>query len=65
MNAQSDSLLAQAGRPIPAIALDRRLVRAIVATLVIGGYMAFGFAFGLGAEAYLLLGIPITRSDRS
>jgi membrane protease YdiL (CAAX protease family) len=27
---------------------------------VIGGYMALGFAFGLGAEAYLLVGIPIT-----
>jgi membrane protease YdiL (CAAX protease family) len=32
----------------------------VVATLVIGGYMALGFAFRLGAEAYLLLGIPIT-----
>jgi membrane protease YdiL (CAAX protease family) len=31
-----------------------------VATLVIGGYIALGFAFRLGAEAYLLLGIPIT-----
>lgn len=60
MNAHPDSLLAQAGRPIPAIALDRRLDRAIVATLVIGGYMALGFALGLGAEGYLLLGIPIT-----
>lgn len=43
-----------------AVGLDRRLARGIVATLVIGGYMALGFAFGLGAEAYLLLGIPIT-----
>ena len=31
-----------------------------MATLVIGAYMALGFAFRLGAEAYLLLGIPIT-----
>jgi membrane protease YdiL (CAAX protease family) len=34
----------------------------VVATLVIGGYMALGFAFRLGAEGYLLLGIPITIS---
>jgi len=27
---------------------------------MIGGYIALGLAFGLGAEAYLLLGIPIT-----
>ena len=60
MNAQPDSLLAQAGRPMRAIALDGRLARAGVATLVIGGYMALGAAFGLGAEAYLVLGIPIT-----
>jgi membrane protease YdiL (CAAX protease family) len=60
MNAQPDSLVAQAGRPIRAIALDGRLARAGVATLVIGGYMALGAAFGLGAEAYLVLGIPIT-----
>ncbi len=46
MNAPSDSRLAQVGRSIPAIAVDRRLARAIVATLVIGGYMALGFAFG-------------------
>jgi membrane protease YdiL (CAAX protease family) len=31
-----------------------------MATLVIGGYIAIGLAFRLGAEAYLLLGIPIT-----
>jgi len=60
MNIHSDSWRAQAARPIAAIALDGRLARAVVATLVIGGYMAFGFAFRLGAEAYLLLGIPIT-----
>ncbi len=45
---------------ITAGAVDRRLARAAIATLVIGGYIATGFAFRLGAEAYLLLGIPIT-----
>ncbi len=60
MNVPSDSLLAPVDRSIPATAVDRRLARAVVATLVIGGYMALGFAFGLSAEAYLLLGIPIT-----
>ena len=58
MNAHSGSL-SVAGLD-PAIAVDRRVARAAVATLVIGGYMALGFVFGLGAEAYLLLGIPFT-----
>jgi membrane protease YdiL (CAAX protease family) len=60
MNAHSGSLQASVARLNPATAVDRRLARAAVATLVIGGYMALGFAFRLGAEAYLLLGIPIT-----
>ena len=60
MNAAADRLLAQDRRWIPAVAVDRRLARAVVATLVIGGYMALGFAFRLSAEAYLLVGIPIT-----
>lgn len=60
MSARSESLQARDGRPVTAVGLDRRLARAVVATLVIGGYMALGFAFGLNAEAYLLLGIPIT-----
>ena len=60
MNAHSGSLQASVARLDPATAVDRRLARAAVATLIIGGYMALGFAFGLGAEAYLLLGIPIT-----
>lgn len=60
MNADPDRRRAQVVRPIAAIALDRRRARAVVATLVIGAYMALGFAFRLGAEAYLLLGIPIT-----
>ena len=58
MNAHSGSL-SVAGLD-PAIAVDRRVARAAVATLVIGGYMALGFVFGLGAEAYLLLGIPFS-----
>ena len=45
---------------IAGIAIDRRIGRAAVATLVIGGYMGLGFAFRLSAEAYLLVGIPLT-----
>ena len=60
MNAHSDSRHVQGSRPIPAIAFDGRMARATVATAVIGAYIALGFAFRLGAEAYLLLGIPIT-----
>jgi membrane protease YdiL (CAAX protease family) len=60
MNAPSGSLLTRVARSIPLIAVNRRLARAIVATLVIGGYMALGFAFRLSAEGYLLVGIPIT-----
>ena len=60
MNAHSDSRHVQGSRPIPAIAFDGRMARATVATAVIGGYIALGFAFRLGAEAYLLLVIPIT-----
>jgi membrane protease YdiL (CAAX protease family) len=47
---------------IPAVAVDGRLARATIATLVIGGYTALGFAFRLGAEGYLLVGIPITAA---
>jgi membrane protease YdiL (CAAX protease family) len=60
MTAHPKSLPAKAGGSILVVAMDRRIARAVVATLVIGGYMALGFAFRLGAEAYLLLGIPIT-----
>jgi membrane protease YdiL (CAAX protease family) len=60
MNAHPGSLQGSVVGFHPATAVDRRLARAIVATLVIAGYMAIGFAFRLGAEAYLLLGIPIT-----
>jgi membrane protease YdiL (CAAX protease family) len=60
MSADPASLPAKTGSSVLVMALDRRLARFAVATLVIGGYMALGFAFRLGAEAYLLLGIPIT-----
>jgi membrane protease YdiL (CAAX protease family) len=60
MNVQPGTLFAQADASIPGTAVDRRLARAVVATLVVGGYMALGFAFGLSANSYLLLGIPIT-----
>jgi membrane protease YdiL (CAAX protease family) len=60
MSAYPNRLPAKAGRPILVMALDSRMARAAVAMLVIGGYMALGFAFRLSAEAYLLLGIPIT-----
>jgi membrane protease YdiL (CAAX protease family) len=60
MNAASGRLLTQKSRWTPATAVDRRLARAALATLVIGGYMALGFAFRLSAEEYLLVGIPIT-----
>jgi membrane protease YdiL (CAAX protease family) len=59
MKARSD-ILTQVGRSVPASDVDPRFARAIVATMVIGGYMAIGFAFGLSAEGYLLAGIPIT-----
>jgi membrane protease YdiL (CAAX protease family) len=59
MNARSGRL-AQAGGSVHAIAIHRRLSRAVVATVVTGGYMAVGAALSLSAEAYLLLGIPIT-----
>ena len=60
MTAHPNSLPAKAGGSILVMALDHRMARAVVATLVIGGYVALGFAFRLGSEAYLLLGIPIT-----
>ncbi len=60
MNAPSGSPLTGVARSVPVLAVDRRLARAIVATLIVGGYMALGFAFRLSAEGYLLVGIPIT-----
>jgi membrane protease YdiL (CAAX protease family) len=60
MTVASDSVLAQVNPSIPATAVDRRLARMVVATMVIGGYMALGFVFGLTSDTYLLLGIPIT-----
>ena len=35
-------------------------VRTAIVTLLVSGYVGLGFWFRLGAEAYLLLGIPIT-----
>lgn len=60
MNTQVTGLETGSDRSISALTIDGRLVRAAVATAVIGGYIALGLAFRLGAEAYLLLGIPIT-----
>lgn len=59
MSARSDPVWTGAGRVIATTA-DASFSRGVVATLVIGGYMALGFALGLSAEGYLLLGIPIT-----
>lgn len=60
MNATTNDSIASVAEERAAVqAIDGRLGRAFVATLVVGGYMALGFAFGLGADAYLLLGIPI------
>lgn len=60
MSVPSDRFIGSTHRQSAAAAVDRRLVRAVVATLVVGGWMALGFAFGLSADVYLLLGIPIT-----
>lgn len=60
MSAWSVAFLARVDRPIQATVAESRRARAVVATLVIGGYMALGFTLGLSAEGYLLLGIPIT-----
>lgn len=60
MNGPSAALLARVSRSTQATVVDGRVTRATVATLLIGGYIALGFVFGLSAEAYLLLGIPIT-----
>jgi membrane protease YdiL (CAAX protease family) len=60
MSVQSEGELVRVGGAVAATAMDRRLARAVVATLVIGGYVALGFALGLSANGYLLLGIPIT-----
>lgn len=60
MTTRFATLGSRAGGQILATSVDRRLARAVIATLVIGGYMAVGFVLGLSADAYLLLGIPIT-----
>ncbi len=50
MSAHSESVLAWVDSAVAATADDRRLARAVVATLMIGGYVAAGFAFGLSAD---------------
>jgi membrane protease YdiL (CAAX protease family) len=60
VSARHGAVRARVAEPIWTVGLDGRFGRAFVATLVIGGHMALGFAFGLSADAYLLLGIPIT-----
>src|SRR5687767_2310906 len=60
MNAQSEDLVAPVERSASRAALDGRLIRSAVATLVVSLYVAIGFAFRLSADAYLLVGIPIT-----
>lgn len=60
MSAESKDLIRPGEASVSITAVNGRLLRAAVVTLVIGGYMGLGVAFQLGAEAYLLLGIPIT-----
>jgi membrane protease YdiL (CAAX protease family) len=60
MSARPDAFVARARRPTSEVVATGRLARAVVATLVIGGYMALGATFNLSAEGYLLLGILIT-----
>jgi membrane protease YdiL (CAAX protease family) len=60
MSAGVDRLPATVRRSMAGTLSDRRTARFAIATLVIGGYIAVGFAFRLGAESYLLAGIPIT-----
>jgi Type II CAAX prenyl endopeptidase Rce1-like len=60
LNVLSDTVVARMDPSMPATTVDRGLARAVVATLVIGGYMALGFALGPSANGYLLLGIPIS-----
>jgi hypothetical protein len=40
MSVQSEGELVRVGGAVAATAMDRRLARAVVATLVIGGYVA-------------------------
>jgi membrane protease YdiL (CAAX protease family) len=60
MNARTDALGGPVDPAATATAVDGRLARAVVATLLMGGYVALGLTLGLSADAYLLLGIPIT-----
>jgi membrane protease YdiL (CAAX protease family) len=58
MSAIADRLPDRASRVTRLSGLDVR--RATVAAGVVGGYMVLGLALRLSADAYLLLGIPIT-----
>lgn len=60
MSAQSNGLRVMVDRRLMSVAADGRVRRSIVATLVIAAWMAIGSAFALSADAYLLLGVPIT-----
>jgi membrane protease YdiL (CAAX protease family) len=60
MSAQSALLRAVAARSVPTIAVRGRATRAVIATLVIGGWTALGSVYALSADGYLLLGIPTT-----
>jgi hypothetical protein len=60
MSARSNDIPAQVDGTYAFFAVDRRISRAVVGTLVVGVWMALGFAFALSPDAYLLTGIPIT-----
>jgi len=60
MSALSKGIAARVDGTDAFFAVDPRIMRAFVGTLIVGVWMALGFAFALGANAYLLVGIPIT-----
>lgn len=59
MSARSNGMRAHVGS-VEFAAAESALMRAVVGALVIGAWMGLGFGLGLSADAYLLLGIPIT-----
>jgi membrane protease YdiL (CAAX protease family) len=60
MNARSNGFRAEVAGRLALPTIDGPVGRGVVGTLVIGAWMALGYAFALSADAYLLLGIPIT-----
>jgi membrane protease YdiL (CAAX protease family) len=60
MSAPWSGIRAGVDRPRAIMAVDPRISRAVVGGLVIGAWMILGFAFELSADAYLLVGIPVT-----